>query len=272
MELMVGLTIGLLVVIGAIGSLVFSQTTTTVLADTSRLQQNADAIFSNIGHHLMQAGAVNIEWNEETNAGVRFSESYTGLSTATTGLAGQMLSIHGIDGTSNSPDTLRVSYQDNMLGPSSTTINTTADTQRFGIRDCLGNRPAVPFFNIDNEFSITGTNLMCRGSSAAPNNALAIADGIEDFQVWYGIQTRDVADTLQYLFYTANSVPSWTNIHAVRVCLVLRGDSQGNPTTGTAFKNCNGQDMKDSNGKSITEDGRLRRVYQRTFALRNALL
>lgn len=267
MELMVGLTIGLLVVIGAIGSLVFSQTTTTVLADTSRLQQNADAILSNMGYHLTQAGAVNIEWNGGTNAGVRFNESYTGLSAATTGLAGQMLSIHGENGNSNSPDTLRVSYQDNILSTSSA-----ADTIRFGIRDCLGNRPAVPFLNIDNEYFITGTNLMCRGSSAAPNNALAIADGVEDFQVWYGIQTRDAADTLQYLFYTANSVPSWTNIHAVRVCLVLRGDSQSNPTRGTSFKNCNGQEMIDSTGKSITEDGRLRRVYQRTFALRNALL
>ena len=256
-ELMVGLTIGLFVVLGAVGSLVFTQATTTVLADTSRLQQKADAIFGNVGNHLLQAGAVNIEWN---NGGVKFSDTYTGLNTATTGLAGQMISIHGEEGASNASDILRVSYQDNMLS-----TDTAADITQFGVRDCLGNRPAIPFVNIDNEFFLQGTDLMCRGASAAPNNAQAIADGVEDFQVWYGIQSRNAGtNALEYFFYTKTDVPDWTSIHAVRICLQLRGDTLGNPTPSLALTSCNGQ--------SITNDGRLRRIYTRTYGLRNALL
>jgi type IV pilus assembly protein PilW len=255
-ELMVGLTIGLLVVIGAVGSLVFSQATSTVLADSARLQQKADAIFANIGTHLLQAGAVNIEWN---NAGVSFSESYKGLSTTTTGLAGQMMSIHGLEGNTTTPETLRISYQDNMLS-----TDDAATRLSNGIRDCLGNRPAVEFINIDNEFYLNGSDLMCRGSSAPPNNAQAIADGVEDFQVWYGIQTTAATDNLQYLFYSANNVPDWSSIHAIRLCIVLRGESKGNPTPGLSMKNCNDQ--------AITNDGFIRRIYWRTFGLRNALL
>lgn len=255
-ELMVGITIGLLVVIGAVGSLVFTQATTTVLADTAHLQQKADAIFSNLGMHLLQAGAVNMEWS---NAGVKFSDNYTGINTSSTGLPGQMLSIHGVEESSNFAEALRVSYQDNMRS-----TDDAATRQNLGVRDCLGNRPAVEFTNIDNEFFRSGTDLMCRGASAAPNEAQAIADGVEDFQVWYGIQSLDASGNPQYLFYSADKVPNWSSIHAVRVCILLRGDSQGNPTPDLSLTGCNGQ--------SISNDGRIRRVYWRTFGIRNALL
>jgi type IV pilus assembly protein PilW len=59
-------------------------------------------------------------------------------------------------------------------------------------------------------------------------------------------------------------VPNWTNIHAVSICLQLAGDTQGNPRVGAAFKGCRDQ--------NIANDGKIRRLFRRTFSIRNALL
>lgn len=237
-ELMVGLTIGLLVVLAAIGSLVFTQATSAVVDDGSFLQQKADAVLRNMGYHISQAGAHGMMAAAEPGK-VVFSSAYTGYNTSP---AGVIYNIHGVEGAGNAPDTLRVSYEDSGTS-----------------RDCLGNRPATA--NVDNAFYISGTNLMCLGASAAA--AQSIADGVEDFQVMYGVQTG-AAGAEQYRFYTASSVLDWTNIQAVQVCLQMVGGNKGNPQPGLILKGCQGQ--------TLTNDGLLRRVYQRTFSLRNALL
>lgn len=252
MELMVGITIGLMVVIAALGSLAFTQTTSTVVGDSSRLQQKADAVFRNMGFHIAQASAINLV--QSTN-GVTFSTDYTGINPATTGLAGQIVSVHGVEGASNAPDTLRVSYQDNMLS-----TDTAANQTKYGVRDCLGNRPTSNV-RVDNAFYVAGNDLMCLGASAAV--AQSIADGVEDFQVMYGVQTVN-AGANQYRFYDASQVTDWTNIQAVAVCLQLTGDNKGNPQPGLVVTGCRGQ--------TVANDGLLRRVYRRTFSVRNALL
>lgn len=254
-ELMVGITIGLLVVLAAIGSLVATQVTSTATGDSSRLQQKADAVFRNLAFHLTQAGAIVLEVppSAENPAALVFSSKYTGFDRAITGAPlGQIFSIHGIDGAANAPDTLRVSYQDNGT-----------------VRDCLGNRPTAATVNIrvDNTFYVNGADLMCLGASAAA--AQSIADGVEDFQVTYGVLT-DATGTKQYQFYRADQMlaspltPNWTSIQAVSICLQLIGDTLGNPQPGLVMTGCRGQ--------NIASDGALRRVFQRTFALRNALL
>lgn len=253
-ELMVGITIGLMVVLAAIGSLVATEVTSTVTGDSSRLQQKADAVFRNLAFHLTQAGAIVMTAPSITEPAVLvFSENYTGFDRATTGAPlGQIFSIHGINGAANAPDTLRISYQDNGT-----------------VRDCLGNRPAAATVNIrvDNTFSVNGADLMCLGAS--PAVAQSIADGVEDFQVTYGVQTF-VAGVAQYRFYRADEMlafpltPNWTSIQAVSICLQLIGDALGNPQPGLVMTGCRGQ--------NIASNGALRRVFQRTFALRNALL
>jgi type IV pilus assembly protein PilW len=60
-ELMVGITVGLLVVVAAVGSLAFTQASSTVVVDNAGLQQKADAIFRNIAYHVEQAGAFDVE-------------------------------------------------------------------------------------------------------------------------------------------------------------------------------------------------------------------
>jgi type IV pilus assembly protein PilW len=245
-ELMVGLTIGLLVVLAAIGSLVFTQVTSSVVDDSARLQQKADAVFRNMGFHVAQAGAFNLATAPSAAssapelAKVVFSANYTGFNTSPVGV---IYNFHGLEGASNTPDTLRVSYEADSVS-----------------RDCLGYQPSGT--NVDNEFTISGTDLMCKGATGA--SAQSIADGVEDMQVLYGVQVG-LPGAEQYQFYKASDIVDWTNIQAVQVCLQIVGDSKGNPQPSSfVLKGCRGQ--------TLANDGYLRRIFWRTLSSRNALL
>ena len=244
LELMVGLTIGLMVVVAAVGSLVYTQISSTVVGDGARLQQKTDIVFRNIGFHISQAGAIELIGTADP-ARMIFSAAFTGFNPTVTGATGgQIFAIHGLDGASNAPDTLRVSYEDDGV-----------------VLDCLGARTTTAG-RVDNQFYVLNGNLMCQGASAAPPQP--IADGVEDFQVTYGVQTLNGAGAPQYQFYRADQIVDWTNIQAVSICLQLVGDNKGNPQPGLVTRGCRNQ--------IITNDGLLRRVFQRTFSLRNALL
>lgn len=247
-ELMVAIVVGLLVVLSGLVVLANAQVTSTGVIDNSRLQLKADAIFRNLGFHLSQAGAVELR-NTGGDGRVVFSSEFTGYNPAVTGAApGQFLAVHGTEGAANAPDLLRISYEDNGA-----------------VRDCLGNRTANAVGSgvsrVDNQFSVTGKDLMCQGSTAA--TAQSIGDGVEDFQVTYAIRSQ-VAGVVSFRTYTAATVPlgSWPAVSAVTICLQLVGDLQNFPT-GSTVQGCRGQ--------SVAADGRLRRVYSRTFALRNAV-
>ncbi len=236
-ELMVGITVGLLVVVAAIGSLAFTQASSTVVVDSAGLQQKADAIFRNIASHVEQAGAFNVEPAGDP-AKIIFSSGFTGFNASG-------FYIQGKEGASNAPDTLQVSYQNDG-----------------NVSDCMGKRypdPTVKPFNIDNEFSVKNGSLMCLGADASGKDQ-AIDVGVEDFQVTYGVQIS----AGNYQYFSANPGLNWTNVQAVSICLQLAGDTQGNPRVGPAFKGCRDQD--------VANDGKIRRLFRRTFSIRNALL
>lgn len=238
MEMMVGIAIGLLVVVAAMGSLIFTQLSSTIIGDSANLQQKADAVFRNMGFHVAQAGAMELTFPDTTVPIATFdSTTFTGFN------GSNYYYVHGLEGGTAS-DTLRVSYQGNG-----------------SVRDCLGNLPSTNT-HVDNEFYLSGGNLMCKGATSAA--AQPLADGVEDFQVEYGI--KSAAGTLQ--FFTASQVQAtasnWLLVQAVRVCLQMVGDSQGNPQPGLSTTGCS--------GSAVTADGKLRRVYRRTFSIRNARL
>jgi type IV pilus assembly protein PilW len=249
MELMVGITIGLLVVLAAIGSLVYTRVSSTTMVDATRLQQKADAAFRLINFQTLQAGAIELAATVDP-ATVNFSTAYTGFDPTVTLLPANVVSVNGTEGNgTTTQDVLRVSYQDNGA-----------------VRDCLGQATAALTANIrvDNVFTYVptnggGGNIICTG--AASNVSQPILDGVEDFQVTYGVATA-----AGFRFFTANNITDWTNIQTVNICLQLRGDTQGNPQPGMApIVGC-------VPPATIVNDGRLRRVFNRTFSLRNALL
>lgn len=251
-ELLVGISIGVLVVIAAVGTLSFVKAVVLSLTEAARLQQRSDAIFRNIGSQLMRAGSVEVVAAQEEGLTIKFDNTFTGFRPEVTGASvtgpnKQIYSIHGLngDGTPSSvtPDTLRVSYQSNGVS-----------------LDCLGN--ATTTSAVNNQFSVVGQNLVCGGATAASSSP--IGSGVEDFQVMYGVPSGN-----QYSYYRADEmlgfglVPNWENVQAVMICLQLVGESLGGTGAGTALVGCS--------NTAIASDGRIRRVYRRTFTLRNAL-
>lgn len=239
LELLIGITIGLLVVVAAVGSLVYTRTSSTSVDDSSRLQQDASNVFRTLGHHIRQSGARRIVNPLGGNANVEFNSAYAGFGTNVN--TSSPLVVQGVDGADNTPDTLQVSYDTDAVMQS---------------MDCLGAPTLVPN-NITSTFSVVGNELRCLGSGSA--TPFALVQGVEDFQVLYGFR---VGDNLQYRTATAiaAAVPvPWDQVETVQLCLRLAGE----------LRNAPGVDMTGCNGENVANDGRIRRVFFRVFNIRN---
>lgn len=258
-ELMVGIAIGLLVVVAALGTLATTQVTSTAVGESTRLQQKADFVFRAVGFQIRQAGAIDVATMPGADV-VAYSTNFNGYG----GVTSPFLIISGDEGGA-SPDTLRVSYEE-QVGVS---------------RDCLGNLPVgtTPANrHVDNQFSVMGTELVCLGNGAAA--AQTIADGVEDFQVTYGVRTVTfwspgiappavlAPDTATYRYFNADTAPFGTvvsrnGVNAVTICLQLRGDTKDTARQATSIQGCR--------GAIVAGDGYIRRVYRSTFMLRSTV-
>lgn len=253
-ELLVGLVIGLLVVVAALGTLAYTRTASKVVGDSTRLQQEASTAFRMIGRIARQAGARRLQSTADPGR-VIFNPGYTGYAVRPDN--GRAVSVRGTDGAPGKPDTVEISRD-----------RGTWESERF---DCLGEEtPEYPDDDaskdnggkkelaVTNAFSVTADRLRCDGSG----NTLkpqAVVSGVEDFQVWYGYRE---GRAFRYTTATAlNSIfPSpWDQVESLRICLRMVGEIS-HPTASTTT-GCHGE--------PIAADGRLRRVFFRVIQLRN---
>lgn len=253
LELMVGIVIGLLVVLAAVASLVFTRVSSQTVGDSSRLQQDASTAFRIIGHHIRQGGARRVVEPIAGSSNVLFNGLYQGYGVNPN--TGSAAIVNGSDGTGTNPDVLQVSHDsENDLGTT----------------DCLGELPVTAATdNIQNRFFyvLNGQGvgeLRCLGSgatSAATPAGFALVQGVEDFQVWYGFRalgTDDVRYRTAGQLAVFSPVP-WDQVESVMVCLRMsseRSNYQGVATTGCQ-------------NEAIPADGRVRRVFFRVFNIRN---
>lgn len=261
-ELLVGMAIGLLVLVAAVGSLVYTRVSSTVVGDSSRLQQDASTAFRIIGHQIRQSGARRVIG--ELGGNVEFNSQYVGApvpyDTATA--TGTSVLVGGTDGANDAPDTLQISYDTAAIIPANPDIP--ANSWPNQNNDCIGERTAfhedTPSFP-NTVFSVFAVNanqeLTCDGSGPT-DGAIALVQGVEDFQVWYG--ARNTGN--DQLTYQSSPTPPTANhqIETVMVCLRMAGQATGNPGANTT--GCNGQ--------VIADDGRIRRTFFRVFNMRNA--
>ena len=257
-ELMTGLLIGLLVVAAALSSVIFTRSAQVTQSDSARIHQQASYVIRTIGLQLRQAGAV--EMVNAADGKVTFDTRYTGVNDA------QDVIVSGTDGGGTNPDVLNVSAQDQR---STSVPGFPAGTST--VRDCLGNAPDAALIGIrlQNSFSVNVAqqSLMCTGANTA-TGPQAIAAGVEDFQVRYGVATPGFTDLDQQLQYVATP-PSFvsssaSSFRAVQICIRLVGDrAQTTTGTGNAVVGCNGE--------VVPTDGRIRRVFTSTYFLRNAV-
>jgi len=244
-ELLIGIAIGLLVMLAAVGSLVYTRVSSTAVGDSSRLQQDASTAFRIIGHHIRQGGARRIE-AVATGTNVEFNGAFFGFGNAAVG----SIVVTGADGAADAPDTLQISNDRGSPAPVAPAVDPWPNMNR----DCLG-APSLLANNVTNTFSVVAGNLFCVGSGAAAGANLV--QGVEDLQVWFGARNT-INDQL---IYQASPVPALNQqIETVMVCLRLAGEGTGNP--GVNSIGC-------LPGQNIANDGRIRRVFFRVFNIRN---
>lgn len=250
-ELLIGLVIGLLVALAAMGTLAYTHTASRLVGDSTRLQQEAATAFRVIGSAVRQTGARRLE----DNAGggrVFFNPAYAGF-----GTDDHPFSLKGADGASNGPDTLWV-VRDRGVSASETF-------------DCLGEetpeketqkkdeddqaQAEKKELNVSSEFRLVAGRLSCDGSGKS-QGAYGLVSGVEDFQVWYGLR-EDLS--LHYVTATAVSnivPPPWNQVETVRVCLRLAGELTKQPAA--ALTGCHGE--------TIANDGRLPNAGERVLS------
>ncbi len=252
-ETMVGITVGLLTVLAAVGTLMVTRQGGTTVSESYRLSSAGNATMRLIAATIRQAGAT-----ELVQAAPGGNVSFGFFTDRAAGAAGDQL-VSGTEGAGGVPDTLVVSYQhrdDDVT------------------RDCLGNSPGAPPERIDNTFSVTTVELRCVGNRGSTGTVIGagaqalVGDNanqntqiaVEDFQVWYWV----INAAGQQRRVTANNVPAatplgWPAVDAVEVCLQLRGTATNYPTAN--FTNCA--------GTSVANGGRLHQVFRGVYKLRN---
>jgi len=235
-ELMIGLTAGLLL-LGALSYLFLgARQLNRTTDDVSRMQESGRIALEIMGRPIRQAGA-------RSDVTAAFG-------------GGTVNALDPVEGASGAPDSLTVRY-DVLDGGAANS----------GEVDCVGTTVAAGA-RITHIFAIGTTTddppipaLTCTTPAgvAAGNAPVVVMDNIEDMQITYGIDaTKD--GTIDGVYQPA-PVANPSQVAAVRVSLLVRGPTS-NVATNARTYTYNGA-SKDS------ADGFLRQVYTSTFTVRN---
>jgi len=224
-ELMVALSIGLLLTVSVSTILSGSLQIFRLQGESARIQESSRFLMDTLGRQITQAGyaAISTDYSDS-------KLSFTG-----TPISGE----HGVVATrtgerKNGSDYLAVSFDANV--------------------DCQGNAAASG--TVRNEFFLNANEeLVCASGGGA---AEVLADGVETFQVLYGVDADGDYSVERY----AAQPGDWNQVRTVRVCTVVRAFSRGTSPAAQQYQDCSG-------ATQTAPDTRLRRVLAATFQLRN---
>ena len=297
-ELMVSLVLASIITLAAIALYTTGLSSYRTVDAGQELQDNGRFALEVIGQAIRQAGYQNYP---EAH-GLRWSDTYATNTTLFPTIRGynnaKVTSITSVDndgvngnGGVNNSDTLALRFH----GASLASDRTKADGSMI---DCQGIAQTAPLqandlsdvalslfwvkTDTDNEPSL---QCISRGSPTASTftrNSQPLIKGVESFQVMYGIDTDSTPNSVANKWVSAQDIGTsadvWTKVTAVRVGFVLRGaPGSSQATKGTADDNKLYPLGKDFTGNSTEaglvfsppNDGRMRRVFNATFTLRN---
>lgn len=252
-ELLVGLTIGLLTISAGLGAIMVSRGITTTVSDTTTLQQQASYAFRVIGQQLRQAGG------RPLNTAADPRDAATFVQPAAVTLSG-LPPIAGLDAPTASQFIISLRYVNASESiypspPSSTPI------EGYLISDCLGSNPGIASAPIIlNELRKNGTDLECSNSTG---NVQPIISNLVDLKIRYLQQKLNVADSQPQFRYAsaANLSPTdWPEVYGIEVCIELEGE-QVIDTVGAIYTKCD--------GTTATRGNKIRMVFKNIFHIRN---
>ncbi len=273
-ELMVGITIGLLTIAVAMGALMASRGASGTITDASQLQQQASYAFRVIGQQARQGASMQLNLGVENTAptdpitpegAVAFTPDPQ-LYSSNPLVPPTTLAVSGKDAPSAGEYKVSFAFQNYK----ESTFPIGAQASLF--RDCLGQQPSASV--IQSQFVLTGTELQCAGSDNIPQ---ALIRNVADFQVRYLVQA-DVdaveagAPTLQYA--TATDVAAnWQRVFGVEICLVLYGDESISMPLGSSYVGCDRTappiNMSASGSLSATQKNRMHMTFRSVFQMRS---
>ena len=240
-ELLVGISIGLLVIGVATGALLASRGISGTVSDATNIQQQAAYAMRVIGQQVRQSGSLHLDVPAipEPNSEVFLVKRKEKL----------------------------VEYD---ADKNETTFRFSADDMD-NSRDCLGG-PAAADANdsISSKFSLVKNELKCTGTGGG--GIQPIIKDVADFKIRYLIQTNNTNGNTRIEY---KDTPSDNDeIQAVEICMVLYGSEVINVPTGSTYSGC----TLDADGAPIKIDmttltgdraNRLHLVFRNVFQLRS---
>lgn len=237
LELLVGITVGLLVVAVATTALMVSRGVSGTVSDASSIQQQAAYGMRLIGLQMRQAGSLNL-----IPTGTPSEKTYMQP------FAFEQFAINLSEPTESydpATDTIKAT-EDPSTGNSFTTGFSRIKDKVFGsaaetilMRNCLGGpKDDSTSFIIRSEFKFDSTKfeLRCNGNNAGEQPVL---QNVAEFQWRYLVQDIPIANpgaaTIQY---TSTAPTDLTKIQAVEVCMVLFGTETIDMPTGSTYSSC----------------------------------
>ena len=282
-ELLVGITIGLLTIAVALGALMVSRGISGTVSDASEIQQQAAYAFRVMGQQLRQAGSLRLSLAAQKPANaididmadpVAFETDYVdpdGGSTFTLSTD----TLNGIDSPSAGEYKLTVGYRNYKER-----LYTSTDPEGESLmRNCLGEGGTKAL--VQSRFVLnTATNeLRCVGTN--PLQPQPIVRNVANFQVRYLLQTAAGTGSPQIQYVNATSVggatdPRWSQVFGVEVCLVLYGNeaidmpapANAADTQGT-YMDCDAATRIDMTALPAPRTRRMHMVFRNIYQLRS---
>lgn len=228
LELLVGITVGLLVIAVATGAMMVSRGVSGTVSDASSIQQQGAYAMRLLGQQLRQAGALKLD-----------------------------LAIDPGTGAGNSLDVVQFHLQDepklgqdssgNLRVVSASTTEPTFSGDAILTRDCIGAAPGGGLSYIESVFKLVGNELRCGSMTAVE----PILRNVADFQTRFLVQDNSNSglSAVQYTDASALGLgftPSyaekinWSRVIAVEACLVLYGAEAIDMPAGASYIGCDG--------------------------------
>lgn len=260
-ELMVGLTVGILVVLAALLNFGSVNTSSLVVSEASRLEQQANAVMDAIGQQIKQAGAMNVVSSFPGSTQLNKVEFENLAALNGSDLGARKVIINGIDGDNGAPDTLTIAYSVPSSGGGIAQNCAGDNAVDYPPAPSSGAASLTTSRQVVSTLSVSNGSLTCGMAGVAGVTPQPLAMNVANFQVRYLVNTGDNATTRRATDIGTN-LAAWAGIDGVEVCLHLTSDSTQAATAAPAFLDCLGQ--------PINADGRLHRVARNIFRLRNS--
>ncbi len=261
-ELLVGLSIGLLVIAVAMGALMVSRGVSGTVRDASDIQQQSAYLMRVIGLQLRQAGSLYLNPNPSggsTGFPAMVPVAFETAAPAISGGNNYDPIMHNLGAPSGGLSTGFRRYKESVY--------TAATDQTIG-RNCLGGpTDANSDQRVESVFQLSGSELQCQGNGGI---AQPIAQNVANFQVRYLVQNNTNPTNLTVQYVTGTAVTDWLTVQAVEVCFVLYGAEAINMPTGGAstYRDCNGTAI-DMTTLAGARNQRMHVTYRNVFQVRS---